>query len=241
MKKKRIAPVLIIAAGLLLTFIAWAWSCLFARADVNRSKYPVFGVDVSNYQGDIDWDTLEAQGVQFAFIKATEGSGHTDESVRRNLERAAQTGIKVSCYHFFSFDSAGETQAENYIGSVSPDEIQLPPVVDIEYYGDKRHSKPSLSETEEILRPLLERLEEYYGVKPIIYTTIPVYYRYVRKSFPDYPLWIRCTQAEPDMLVDWTFWQYTDKGRLEGYFGEEEYIDYNVFCGSEEEFFSLYK
>lgn len=210
-------------------------SMVVSKAEVNRNKYPVFGVDVSNYQGDINWQELEAQNVSFAFIKATEGSGHTDESVRRNLDRAAGTGIKVSAYHFFSFDSAGETQADNFIAAVSRDEIDMPPVVDIEYYGDKRKNKPSQAEAESILRPLLSRLEAYYGVKPIIYTTLPVYFRYVKGSFSDYPLWIRSVTFEPD-LMDWKFWQYSDKGTLTGYDGDEEHIDLNVYNGSEEDF-----
>ena len=82
---------------------------------------------------------------------------------------------------------------------------------------------------ESILRPLLSRLEAYYGVKPIIYTTLPVYFRYVRGSFSDYPLWIRSVGFEPD-LMDWKFWQYSDKGRVDGISGNvdlaEGYIDY---------------
>ena len=214
---------------------AAAGAILFSTAKVNKAKYPVFGVDVSNYQGDINWQELEAQNVSFAFIKATEGSGHTDESARRNLDRAAGTGIKVSAYHFFSFDSAGETQADNFIAAVGRDEIDMPPVVDIEYYGDKRQNKPTQEETESILRPLLSQLESYYGEKPIIYTTLPVYFRYVRGSFSDYPLWIRSVGFEPD-LMEWKFWQYSDKGTLTGYDGDEEHIDLNVYNGSEEDF-----
>lgn len=229
------SKIICLLLGGLLTAAAMAASVFFSTARVNRSKYPVFGVDVSNYQGDINWQELEAQDVSFAFIKATEGSGHTDESVRRNLDRAAGTGIKVSAYHFFSFDSAGETQAENFISSVGKDEIDMPPVIDIEYYGDKRRNKPSREETESILRPLLERLEDYYGVKPIIYSTLPVYYRYIKGSFSDYPLWIRCVNCEPH-LIDWKFWQYSDKGTLTGYNGDEEHIDFNVYNGSAEEF-----
>lgn len=220
--------------GVLLTTAA-AGALFFSTAKVNRAKYPVFGVDVSNYQGDINWNELEAQNVSFAFIKATEGSGHTDESVRRNLDRAASTNIRVSAYHFFSFDSAGETQADNYIASVGRDEIDMPPVVDIEYYADKRSNKPSKEDAESILKPLLTKLENYYGVKPIIYTTLPVYCRYIRKNFSDYPLWIRNVNCEPD-LMNWKFWQYSDKGTLTGYDGEEEHIDLNVYNGSADEF-----
>lgn len=226
-------------AGALMTAAAVCASAVFATAQPSRIKYPVFGVDVSNYQGNINWERIEEQGVKFAFIKATEGSGHTDESVRRNLSNIADTGIRKSCYHFFSFDSEGETQAANFISSVGRDEIDMPPVVDIEYYGDKASDKPSREETEKILTPLLEILEKYYGVKPIIYTTMPVYYRYVKDSYSDYPLWIRCTQFSPDIL-DWQFWQYSDSGKLDGYYGEEECIDYNVFCGTLEEFEEYY-
>lgn len=231
-KLKRIACIL---TGGILTGIAGIASCYYSSAMVNSEKYPVFGVDVSNYQGDVDWNILEEQGVRFAFIKATEGSGHIDESVRQNLERASETDIKLSAYHFFSFDSAGETQAENFISVVSADEIDMPPVVDIEYYADKRKNKPSKEEAENILRPLLSELEEYYGVKPIIYTTLPVYCRYVKENFSDYPLWIRSVNFEPD-LIDWKFWQYCDSGELEGYNGDEKCIDFNVYNGTEDEF-----
>lgn len=228
---KKTAAVVIGAA---LTVVTVCASAFFGTAQPNSNKYPVFGVDVSNYQGVIDWELIDKQNVDFAFIKATEGSGYVDRFVARNLDNIADTDIICSCYHFFSFDSSGVTQAENFIKTVDKDKIQLPPVVDIEYYGDKSKNKPSRQEAEEILFPLLEKLEEYYGVKPIIYTTLPVYYRYVAENFSDYPLWIRCTQFEPDHL-DWKFWQYSDKGKLEGYYGTEPCIDLNVFNGTMEE------
>lgn len=223
-----------VAIGAAMTVMTVCASAFFGTAQVNREKYPVFGVDVSNYQGVIDWELIDNQNVDFAFIKATEGSGYVDRFVSRNLENIAETDILCSCYHFFSFDSAGETQAENFIKTVGKDKIQLPPVVDIEYYGDKSSNKPTREETEKILEPLLRELEEYYGVKPIIYTTMPVYYRYVKENFSDYPLWIRCTQFEPEHL-EWQFWQYSDKGKLEGYYGSEPCIDFNVFRGTKEE------
>ncbi len=233
--KKRIIAV---ALGAVMTGVTVTASAFFSTAQPNRNKYKVFGVDVSNYQGVIDWDVIDDQNVDFAFIKATEGSGYVDRFVKRNLEDIADTDIFYSCYHFFSFDSSGETQAENFIKTVAKDKINLPPVVDIEYYGDKSHNKPTAEETEKILAPLLQMLEEYYGVKPIIYTTVPVYNRYVKEKFSDYPLWIRNTRYEPDHM-DWEFWQYSDKGRLEGYYGEEPCIDFNVFNGTKEELMEM--
>ncbi|MBR6384788.1 MAG: glycosyl hydrolase family 25 [Ruminococcus sp.] len=207
----------------------------YSTVVLNKKKYPVFGVDLSHYQGDVDWKKLERQGVQFAFIKATEGSGHVDESVADNLKNSADTNIAVSCYHFFSFDSAGETQAENFINTVPVESIDMPPVIDIEYYADKSRNKPSFEHTEAILTPLLEILEEHYGKKPIIYANHSVYLRYIKEKYSDYPLWVRNTHEEPT-FAEWKFWQYSDKGMLEGYFGKEKYIDYDVYCGSREEF-----
>lgn len=219
------------AAGTVMLLVTAAVCIFFSTAIVNSGKYPVMGVDVSRYQGKIDWDEFESQNVSFAFIKATEGSSHVDEFAAQNLENAAKTDIMISAYHFFSFDSPGRTQAENYISVVGSDRIDMPPVVDIEYYGDKKHSKPDREDVKDILCPLLDRLEEYYGAKPIIYSTLPVYNRYLRDGFSEYPLWIRNVNCEPE-FTDWDFWQYSDKGCLSGFEGKEKYIDLNVFRGS---------
>lgn len=223
--------------GIFMIGITCIFSLYFSRAIVNHEKYPVLGVDVSSYQGDIDWKLIESQGINFAFIKATEGSGMTDEYIRQNLENIAKTNIYHSAYHFFSFDSSGETQAENYIAAVGKDEINLPPVIDLEFYGDKSKNQPSVQDTYNILLPLIRRLEEYYEVKPIIYTTSVLYYKYINPEFSDYPIWIRNVNSEP-LFIDWNFWQFSDKGILDGYFGKEKYIDLNVYNGSREKFIS---
>lgn len=221
--------------GIIMICFTSITSLYYSSAILNTEKYNVIGVDVSSYQGDIEWKLIENQGIDFAFIKATEGSGMTDDYIRQNLENIAKTDIFHSAYHFFSFDSAGETQAENYISAVGKDEINLPPVVDVEFYGDKWENPPDPEETYAILTPLLERLEEHYGVKPIIYTTSLLYYKYIHSEYSDYPLWIRNVNCEP-LIIDWNFWQFSDKGILEGYYGSEQYIDLNVYNGNIDDF-----
>lgn len=200
-------------------------------------RYELRGVDVSHYQGDVDWEILEGQEISFAFIKATEGSGYVDAYFYDNWQGADRTQLFTGAYHFFSFDSPASTQAENYISTVGDLSGKIAPVVDVEYYGDKRSNPPDRERTVAQLQELLALLEAHYHAKPIIYTTCQVYQRYIKGEFGEYPLWIRNVYYPPDvdMKGEWVFWQYSDKGVLRGYSGDEKYIDLNVFNGSLED------
>lgn len=203
----------------------------------SEEEYPIRGVDVSYYQGQIDWQVLAGEDIDFAFIKATEGSGHTDTKFEENWKQAGKTGLKRGAYHFFSFESSGKAQAEHFISVVPKTAGDLAPVVDIEFYGDRFYNRPDVEETRAELQSLLDTLEAYYGVTPIIYATESSYSAYVRGAFDRYPLWIRNVYFSPNMGMPgkWTFWQYDSEAKLQGYSGEEEYIDLNVFYGSEKE------
>ncbi len=199
--------------------------------------YEVRGVDVSHYQGNIDWKKLAGEDIDFAFIKATEGSGHVDTGFYENWEAANATELKVGAYHFFSFDSPAETQAQLYIDTVGDLSGNLIPVVDIEFYGDKFSNPPDEEDLVKELKTMLTLLEAEYGVKPMVYTTYTFYYKYLAGELDGYPLWIRNVYFSPnlDMRGKWTFWQYTDQAVLNGYSGAEENIDLNVFYGSLED------
>jgi len=201
-------------------------------------EYPVRGVDVSSYQGDIDWEILGGQGIYFAFIKATEGSSFTDKYFKANFENALNSGLKVGAYHFFSFDSSGKTQAENFIAHVPKIDGALPPVVDFEFYGYKEKNMPEKEAARTELNILLNELEAHYEVKPIIYATEKAYKIYLSGHYEAYDIWIRNVFTRPNKLNNqtWKFWQYTNRARLDGYKGIERYIDMNVFNGTLEEF-----
>lgn len=141
----------------------------------SKTKFPVRGIDVSAYQGVIDWTVLSKQGIHFAYIKATEGSSFVDEKFMANFENAQKTNLLIGAYHFFSYDSSGLTQAENFISVVPRIEKMLPPVVDIEFYGDREKNPLSKTDTQVILTVLLNKLENYYGIRPIIYATQGMY------------------------------------------------------------------
>lgn len=202
---------------------------------LRAAKYPIHGVDVSHYQGEIDWNVLADQDIQFAYIKATEGSSHVDEKFVSNYSEARAAGLRVGAYHFFSYDSSGITQAENFIDTVESFSGMLPPVVDVEFYGNKEKNPPAPEEVYPQLQAYLDAVEDAYGMPPIIYATYESWELYIQEQFDDYPLWIRDIWKQPKNSVDWVFWQYTNRGRLKGFSGEEPYVDLNVFVGTVEE------
>lgn len=237
MKKKRI--VLLLIVGLLFIFFVGigVFTKMIKLNTFFVSKYEVKGVDVSHYQGEIDWETLAAEDLDFAYIKATEGSSFVDDRFAQNWAGASETALYTGAYHFFSFDSAGATQAAHYMATVGELSGRLVPVVDVEYYGDKWTNPPAKEAVVKELQDMLSILEEEYGQKPMLYTTYEVYYKYLAEDFGEYPLWIRNVYFSPnvDMKGDWTIWQYSDTEILGGYQGEEKYIDCNVFAGTKEE------
>lgn len=231
---------LLLAAAVLLFLLAVAFGLLRWKGLLlfPNETYPIgwetWGVDVSSYQGEVDWEELRRQGVQFAFIKATEGSGSVDDYFQANWTNAQAAGVMCGAYHFFSYDSPGATQAENFIAQVPVTAGALPPVVDIEFYGDKAKDPPDRETVEGILTPLLERLEARYGQRPILYATYRTWQLYLKGEFEDYPLWMTRPMFAP-VDKNWDFWQYSHSARLTGYQGKEERIDLNVFRGSREE------
>lgn len=230
--------VLAAAALLAVCFAALVYNGVILLNNPSREQYPIKGVDVSAYQGEIDWQALSGDGISFAFIKATEGSGFTDKRFADNLAGACATDLQRRRISFFSYDSAGVSQAENFIAAVPKYEAMLPPVIDVEFYGDKEKNPPDKAAVQSELHAMLNALEAHYGMKPIIYATEKSYGMYIAEEFADYHIWIRNVITAPKLSDNraWTFWQYTNRARLNGYNGDEKYIDINVFAGADEEF-----
>lgn len=233
--KKRLALLLIAIVLLAGLIFAGLYCGIIQLNQPSAEVYPVRGVDVSHYQGSIDWDALQTQGICFAFIKATEGSSHVDGNFQSNWDNIARTDLRAGAYHFFSFESSGSTQAENFIRTVCAVEHMLPPVVDVEPYGDFK-TLNDIPDAIDEMRVWLRAIEAEYGMKPIIYTSVKFYEEGIGAEFSDYDIWIRSVYRKPSPFIRWIFWQYADRMRLHGYDGSERFIDMNVFHGSMEEF-----
>lgn len=194
--------------------------------------YPIHGVDVSRWQGNINWPKLRAQGANFAFIKATDGGDHLDPMFRTNWKGAGEAGLKRGAYHFFYWCRSGAEQAEWFIRNVPRAENALPPVIDVEY-NHQSNCKRKLSKELVVkkMKAFMDRLEAHYGQRPVIYTAPDFYEDNLRGEFLDYPFWLRAVAEHPSKVYPgrkWVFWQYSGTGLSHGVKGE---IDLNVFHG----------
>jgi lysozyme len=140
---------------------------------IAAARYDVRGVDVAHYQGEIDWDVLAAQDLDFAWIKATEGASHTDPRFAANWAAATRTDLLVGAYHFMSFESPGADQAAQLAAEVPATPGTLPPVIDLEFYGAFYEDHPSPETVRAIFDPLVAGIEHTTCTSPAATRTCP--------------------------------------------------------------------
>lgn len=183
----------------------------------HRTKYR-YGIDVSRYQGTINWDAVRNdRNVSYVYLKATEGASHVDVRYHYNLNGARQAGLSVGCYHFFSPTTDAETQFKNFTSVVNLDEQDLIPIIDVETVG-----RSNIKRFRERLSKFLRLVEQHYGIQPIIYTSVNFYNKYLAGRFSGYKYMIaRYGDVEPSLIDDAEFvmWQFTANGRINGISG----------------------
>ncbi len=200
----------------------------------NPFNYSVHGTDVSKYQGDIDWRTKRRNGINFTFIKATEGGDVFDEYFTRHWNGARRAGIARGAYHFYYFCRPAIEQARWFIRNVPRDASALPPVLDMEWnpHSPTCKLRPDALTVRKEMRIFLKAVERRYRKKPIIYTTIDFYRDNELQKLKGYPFWLRSVAGDPYKRYSnqsWLFWQYTGTGEVPGITGD---ADINVFNGN---------
>ncbi|MBZ9874122.1 glycoside hydrolase family 25 protein [Mesorhizobium sp. BR1-1-9] len=204
----------------------------FGRSSPRRLA--VHGVDVSRWQGNVNWEKLRAQGANFAYIKATDGGDHLDPMFMKNWRNADAAGLKRGAYHFFYWCRTAGEQADWFIRNVPKVDGALPPVIDVEWNGESNcKRRPSREKVLEKMQVFMDKLERHYGQRPIIYTAPDFYRDNLRGEFLDYPFWLRAVAQHPSKVYPgrkWLFWQYSGSGLSHGVTGR---IDLNVFHGDE--------
>lgn len=200
----------------------------------DKKRFPVQGLDVSNHQGKIQWNLVKMAGIDFVYIKATEGGDFVDKSFAYNWRQAKKQGIYTGAYHYFTLCKPGKLQAANFIAVVPKEPHSLPPALDLEYTGNCRVSS-YISNFDREVGEFIRIVKKHYGKEPIIYTTYEFRKKYGLSRYKN-PLWIRDIFRKPGGQIHWSFWQYTNRLKIAGIQG---YVDGNVFYASRKNFLLL--
>ena len=194
------------------------------------SAYGMHGIDVSRYQGKIDWTevaNMEEKGLKlsFAFIKATEGADRKDPMFDRNWKECRKAGVLRGAYHYFKPLTPSTLQANHFLKTVDLQSGDMPPVLDIEEHGGL-----APAQLQKGLLNWLSMVEKATGVTPILYTNSHFYERFLGDTFSRYPVWVAhyYEPIQPRIGRKWSFWQHNDRGHVNGIVN---FTDFNIFNG----------
>ncbi|KAJ7561255.1 hypothetical protein O6H91_03G020300 [Diphasiastrum complanatum] len=201
------------------------------------------GMDVSSYQGNVDWTTAFNNGAKFAYVKATEGTGYTNPYFAQQYDGSFNVGMIRGAYHFGRPDiSNGATQANFFVqngGGWSGDGFTLPGALDIEYNPSCGSSCTPAQTCYNLgqaamgswISDFVNTYHSATGVWPVIYSTASWYNQCVGTSgdfSANCPFWLACYCSNPTSYpYHWgyyTFWQYASSGTFPG--------DQDVFNGA---------
>ncbi len=206
------------------------------RPTTAQNVSTLFGIDVSHHQGTIDWKKVKAAGVQFVFLKATEGETYVDNLYASNRAGAKAVGIPCGAYHFFRPKASLTAQIDNFVktvGKLQPGD--LPPVLDIEVPADWKDI--AIKVRVQMILDWLSAVEKKLGVKPLIYINNPMARDELASAaaLGNYKLWLahytdRPAPRVPAPWAGWTFWQYSELGVVDGV--PSQSCDMNRFAGT---------
>lgn len=200
------------------------------RELIDKHKDYVYGIDISQYQGDVSWTDIstiyDQVAIDFIFIRATMGEKAKDNRFVANWKGAESRTKLRGAYHYFRPNENSIRQARNFISVVKLKPGDLPPVLDIE----ERPRKQSMDSLKVGLKRWLNEVEGHYGIQPILYSGDSYFTDFLEKEFSDYILWI----ANYNFWMNkprkhWDFWQFSERGDVRGINGD---VDLNMFKGN---------
>lgn len=196
-------------------------------------SFPVHGIDAARFQGAMDWRQIKGAGVEWAWLKATEGGDLLDPEFKKNWRAAKRAGVPVGAYHFYYFCTDPDTQARWFIKNVPRLRGGMPPVLDLEWnpFSPTCTLRPAASDVRKLAARWIEIVERHYRTPVVIYTTPDFWERNdiarLKREF-----WLRSTANHVETRYNtrnWKFWQYTATGVVPGI---EKEVDLNCFNGS---------
>lgn len=251
-RKKYLRWSIIVPTVIILIFMLWNYRYSFKyyyhvlfdkelkTSDSEKSKHDArnillmdthkdnsFGIDVSQYQGNILWDSVRLINkkfpIDFVFVRATMGENSKDSKFDKNWKGVESAHKLRGAYHYFRPNENSIKQANNFIKTVKLKPGDLPPVLDIE----ERPRRQSMDSLRVGLKRWLDKVEAHYKVRPIVYSGDSYFTDFLEKEFKDYKLWI----ANYNFWVEspkahWDIWQFSEKGSVNGIKG---FVDLNMY------------
>ena len=195
----------------------------------------VQGIDVSHFQGDVDWQQVARAGMSFAFAKATEGITYTDPRFAANWAGIQAAGLLRGAYHFFEANDDAAAQAQHFLATVQLAAGDLPPVLDVETTAGMSNSQIWSG-----VSTWLQLVEQETGRQPLLYTA-PGFWNAHQPdlALTRYPLWLADYATQPTLPTGWTswlFWQHSQTGSVAGVTGA---VDLDLFSGTVEQLHAL--
>lgn len=239
-KRKRGFSLLVFLSALIFLFFSIATTVFYLETkkikaarisisenlDIHNEKY-TFGIDVSHYNGVIDWTLVKTSRhpIEFVFIRSTMGKNGVDKRYSMNLKGAEEQGFIVGTYHYYRPNENSSEQFNHFKKYAILKKGHLIPVLDIE--EESRFGEENLRKG---IKNWLTLAEREYGVKPILYTGRVFYRQHLKGYFDDYPLWI-ASYAPKNKLkgIDWDFHQFSERVNVKGIDG---FVDGNDFSGN---------
>ncbi len=176
-----------------------------------------YGVDVSAHQGEIDWERVADDGIEFAYVKATEGQDWVDKQFAANWEGAARAGLDRGAYHFFTLCAPGDEQARNFLRIAPPDANALPPAIDLELSGNCSE-RPPAAEVAEHVATFVRMVEQEWGRELLFYVRPDWDEQYPVRDGLDRQLWdVRFPRRPADDR--WQVWQLHGFANVDGISG----------------------
>lgn len=212
-RRRRWPLVLAVALGVLAALAAFVWWVALPQYRPELRAGERYGIDVSSHQGQVDWQRVADDDIDFAYLKATEGGDFNDDRFEENWANAGAAGLDRGAYHFFTLCTPGDEQAARFLAR-SPDDAELPPAVDLELAGNCR-DRPSNRIVHAELSRFLESVESGSGQRVVLYVGDDFEGRYpVRDEFDRY-LWHLRVLRRPD-FEGWLIWQVMGFAKVDG-------------------------
>lgn len=194
------------------------------------------GIDVSEWQGNIDFGEVARTGIEVVYIRASEGRGYVDPYFRENYEKAKANGLRTGFYHFLTATNVAEAkeEAEFFVSNIKGLEPDCRLAMDFEVFDGL-----DVSTINEISRVFLETVEKLSGKECVIYSdAYNARTVFSKELAEDYPIWVAdYFVEEPESNGKWKFWvgfQYSDRGRINGIDGnvDRDYFTNGVFLNN---------